>query len=629
MLFYPYWKPCNDMRITPENSMKARTLNILMTVLAAAVCLLVAGCPKDPIIKGPRIGERTIIVPTHHVGTVSQFAQLVGGRMLPVRGYGVIGGLGKDGSSQIPPHLRNYLIQYLRRRNIGSRRAGTENLPPERILRDMDTAIVEISGSIPSCAPKGRLFDVQIRAIGSQVRSLEGGVLYEAELRLATANVTAPGRGSKVLATAAGPVFVNPFVDETKVVELVKLRQGRVIGGGKSTGQRSVSLQLLNPDFSRAAVIQRSINERFQRPGKPRVANAKSSGMVSITIPPEWQRDYLHFLELVMHMSLQTSGGKWEQRARQVVSAMTLPKANHDALSLVLEAMGRRAIPMISTHYTDADPYVSYYSARAGMRLGDLVAAPEVILKAAASPGSPLRNEAIKELGRHPRYIRSLSVLTKTLDNSDNMIRVMAYESLRKIGRSSAVMTIPLGDFHLDIVKSKGRGVVYATQSETPRVVLFGGDMVVTRPMYFSGLQGLVTVNSATGDKYVTMFRKVGSSGRISPAFKIDPSARALICALGREAKTGQGSMKVADLDDNGKPKRDSSGQIVYKMADVKGLGLNYGQVVTVLHRLCKQGSLASDDASAPTRFVLQKPKELEDFLRRALDTGRPNITPN
>ena len=229
MLFYPYWKPCNDMRITPENSMKARTLNILMTVLAAAVCLLVAGCPKDPIIKGPRIGERTIIVPTHHVGTVSQFAQLVGGRMLPVRGYGVIGGLGKDGSSQIPPHLRNYLIQYLRRRNIGSRRAGTENLPPERILRDMDTAIVEISGSIPSCAPKGRLFDVQIRAIGSQVRSLEGGVLYEAELRLATANVTAPGRGSKVLATAAGPVFVNPFVDETKVVELVKLRQGRVI----------------------------------------------------------------------------------------------------------------------------------------------------------------------------------------------------------------------------------------------------------------------------------------------------------------------------------------------------------------------------------------------------------------
>jgi hypothetical protein len=147
--------------------------------------------------------------------------------------------------------------------------------------------------------------------------------------------------------------------------------------------------------------------------------------------------------------------------------------------------------------------------------------------------------------------------------------------------------------------------------------------------MYFSGLQGLVTVNSATGDKYVTMFRKVGSSGRISPAFKIDPSARALICALGREAKTGQGSMKVADLDDNGKPKRDSSGQIVYKMADVKGLGLNYGQVVTVLHRLCKQGSLASDDASAPTRFVLQKPKELEDFLRRALDTGRPNITPN
>ncbi|MDP6637300.1 MAG: flagellar basal body P-ring protein FlgI [Phycisphaerae bacterium] len=596
------------------------------TALTVAVCLLTAGCPKSRI-DGPSVGDRTIIVPTHHRGTVSEFARLVGSRMLPVRGYGVVGGLGKDGSSQIPSHLRNYLIQYLRRRDIGSRKAGMEELPPERILRDMDTAIVEISGLIPSCAPKGRLFDVQIRAIGSQVRSLEGGVLYEAELRLATGNVTAPDRGSKILATAGGSVFVNPFIDETKASELVKLRAGRVIGGGKTFDRRSIRLQLLNPDFTRAAVIQRSINERFQRPGKPRVANAKGSDAVSITIPLEWRGDYLHFLDLVTHMSLQTAGGRWEKRAREVARAMTLPKANHDELSLVWEAMGRRAIPIISTHYTDADPFISYYSARAGMRLGDLVAAPEVILRVAASPGSPLRTEALQELGRHPRFIRSLPILRKTLNDNDDIIRVIAYESLRKIGRNSAVMTIPVGEFYLDIVRSEGHGAIYATQSEKSRVVLFGGDMVLTQPIYFSGLQNLVTINAAAKDKYITVFRKVGTSGRISPAFKIMPTAKALIMALGQQAKSGQGVLMTPDLDIEGKPKRDSAGGIVYKRASVKGLGFSYGQVVTILHRLCKQGSLASDNASAPTKFVLQKPKGLQEFLRGATDTGRPNIT--
>ena len=126
-----------------------------------------------------------------------------------------------------------------------------------------------------------------------------------------------------------------------------------------------------------------------------------------------------------------------------------------------------------------------------------MVAAPEVILRAASSPGSPLRNEAIKELGRHPRYIRSLSVLRKILDDPDDMLRVIAYESLRKIGRNSAVMTIPVGDFYLDIVNSKRQDVIYATQSESSRIVLFGSNMAVMRPVYFTALQNLLTVNAA------------------------------------------------------------------------------------------------------------------------------------
>jgi flagellar basal body P-ring protein FlgI len=607
----------------PEKKMK----NSLVTVLAVAVCLFSAGCSKKKVNPGANVGERTIVIPTHHAGTVMQYARLAGNRTLPVRGYGIVGALGKNGSSQIPPQLRNYLIQYLRRRDIGSKKAGLGNLPPERILRDMDTAIVEISGSIPACAPKGKAFDVQIRAIGSQVKSLEGGVLYGAELRLATSTITAPNRGSKILATAAGPVFVNPFIDETKVAELVKLRDGRVIGGGQASNSRPVLLQMLEPDFSRAAVIQRSINERFQRPGKPRVANAKGSDVVSIDIPPEWRKDYEHFLDLVMHMPLQSAGGQWERKARQIAHAMTLPEANHNELSLVWEAMGRRAIPILGKYYTQADPFVSYYSARAGMRLGDLVAAPEIILRTASSPGNPLRGEAIKELGRHRQYIRAIAVLRKTLDDSNDILRIMAYESLKKIGRSSSVMTIPVGDFHLDLVESDGRGLIYATQSEDSRIVLMGKGMSLIRPIYFTCLQDLLTLNASKKEKYVTIFRKIGQTGRISPAFKIAPSAKSLVRAMGHQAVLGEATLMVPDRGADRKPKRDSDGQIVYKMANVKGLGLSYGQVVAVLYRLCKQGAIVSDGGGKPAKFVLQKPADLQEFLRDAMETGRPNVT--
>jgi hypothetical protein len=612
------------MRIMPVKKMEKS----LATILMFAVCLSISGCPDEPVItKGPTVGERTIVVPTHHMGTVLQYARLVGSRMLPVRGYGVVGGLGKDGSSQVPSYLRNYLIQYLRRKNIGSRKAGLEKLSPERILRDMDTAIVEISGFIPSCAPKGKIFDVKIRAIGSQVRSLEGGVLYEAELKLATDGVNVPSRGSKIIATAAGPVFVNPFIDEKNVAELVRLRDGRVIGGGKVKAARPIRLQLMTPDFSRAMVIQRSINERFQRPGEPRVANGKGSDGVAITIPPQWRHEYIHFLELVTHLSLQNGVGQWERHARGIAKAMKLPKANHEELSLVWEAMGRRAIPVISTSYTDADPFISYYSARAGMRLGDMVAAPEVILRAAASPGSPLRNEAVKELGRYPRFVQALSILRKTLDDKDGMLRIIAYESLLKIGRNSAVMTIPVGNFYLDIVDSKRQDIIYATQSGTSRIALFGTNMEVMRPIYFSALQDLLTINAATADKYITMFRKVGTGSRISPAFKIEPKVKSLIRAIGQKAKNGQGMLMLPDLDSEGKPKRDKDGQIVYKKASIKGLGLNYGQLVTILYRLSKQSALVSSETSKPAKFVLQKPAGLQEFLRSTVDSGRPNIT--
>ena len=563
----------------------------LFVALMLAGCAAVAGCPNDR-----KIEADTYVPPPHQVGTVAEYARLVGGTLLPVRGYGLVVGLGKDGSTQVPPHLRKYFTKYLRVRKLGSERAGTAHVPPSRVLRDPDTAVVEISGFIPPGAPVGRRFEIQVRAVSGEVRSLSGGVLMPAELRLAAGSGSDPERGSKVFAVVDGSIFVNPFLDESKASDQAKLREGRVVGGGKVRAARAIRLQLLNADYVRARLIQRIVNERFQKPGGPRVANARDSSTIELTVPPAWRTEYEHFLQLVTHLPLRSATGGRERHAMEIGRAMELPTADHEQLSLVWEAMGKEVLPVIGRFYTSRNPYVSYYSARAGLRLGDTAGAPEVVFQAARTARSEAQLEAISELGRHRRLVQATSVLQELLQDKNDVVRVAAYDALRNRGTSSAVASIELGggNFSLDLVPSRQRYTIYATQTGYPGIVLFGRDMPVIRPVFFTTPRNLVTINANKAGDELTVFRKVGHSGRTSPPFKVDPHVRSLVKRLGTRA--------VPDEDGN-----------------VKGLGLTYGQVVAVLYRMCDEGSI-------PAKFVLQEPTGLQQFLRTAATVGRPNM---
>ena len=589
--------------------------NCLLIPVIVALCAAVGGCSEglDEMLgrsKAPD-PENIYVPPPYQIGTVAEYARMEGGTLLPVKGYGLVVGLGKDGSEQVPPHLKKYFIKYLHLRGVGSEREGTVGVTPERVLRDLDTAVVEINGFIPPGAPKGQSFSVQVRAVSGDVRSLDGGTLWEADMRLAVGITSRdPERGkSKILATAQGTVFVNPFLDDRKMADRVKQRQGRTIGGGKVQYSRPIRLQLLMADFARANHIQRRVNERFQKPGAAKVANAKNSSRIDITVPQFWQHDYEHFLQLVMHLPLQADRGQWEKHARDVVQAMDLPSANHGELSLVLEAIGRRVLPIISAYYANRNPYVAYYSARAALRLGDMAGAPEVLIRLATTSGSALQIEAIRELGRQPLPTRATPVLQGLLDDENDLVCVAAYEALRKRGDSVAVTTMELagGEFQLDLVTSRRKYVIYATQADEARIALFGRDMVVSRPVFFTSPRRLVTINANKAGDSLAVFRSLRRSGKISPPFKVDPHVRSLIAALGERAEHGEVELELAD------PAQDERER-------VKGLGLTYGQVVAVLHRMCSQRSI-------PAKFVLQKPPKVQQFFRRTTTVGRPNIT--
>ncbi len=535
-----------------------------------------------------------LIIPPGIAGTVAEFADLVGGQPLPVRGYGVVVGLGQAGSSEVPPNLRKVLVQQMLRARLHSPIAGTQGLTPARMLADKDTAVVAVMGSIPPAAPVGTHFDVFVEAIPqTQTLSLDGGVLMSTEMSLALSRGIDVRRQNFTWGIARGAIFVNPFIDRSKPVPDAALRRGSIPGGGTVVKARGVRLELRAPDYRMAEIIQRRLNQRFG--AQEKVATAKTPSLINLTIPRAWRKNYRHFLRLVMHTYLLGGSGAEEEHAKQLARAILLPTARHEDISLVWEAMGRQVLPVLQSLYASDNPGAGFYAARAGLCLEDPLALEPMMLFAQKAK-SPYQIPAIRELGRARRFVRPVPLLRDLLSSEDELVRTAAYEALlERGGGGGAIRRRDIsGQFTLDVVETKGRFVVYASRSGSSRIVLFGRHMPVRLPVFYSAPDELVTITAEAKDRKLTVFRKIPRTGQMSDAFKVNPTVADLVRTLGSL------------------PTRDVNGRIA-------GLGLTYSQVVGVLYGLCKEGHI-------PARFVLQTSPEVRRIYISTPGAGRPDM---
>jgi hypothetical protein len=431
-----------------------------------------------------------------------------------------------------------------------------------------------VDGAIPPGAPPGTKFDVHVGALPTtDTKNLDGGALLPSEMRLAVGGVVVPGGPTKPMATAGGDTFLNPFLDPNKPQDLVKQREGRIIGGGSVLEANPIRLLLYQADHARAQHIQRRLNERFGE--REPVASAKSSSAIEVTVPRSHRANYEHFLQLVMHLPMVMNQGAAEAHARHIAEAMPLPTADHNELALVWEAIGKQSLPIVQGLYASRNPSVAFHAARTGLRLEDESLAGDVILRFAESGGSPLQISAIEELGRAPGFLRASAVLHKLIDDENDLVRVAAYEAMLRRGDRSLITRVDVGkQFALDLVSSGRSYAIYATQTREPRIVLFGKDMAVCRPVYFDLPDDLVIVRAYREDEKLTIFRRIPRTGKYSDTFQTDFSVRTLITTLGLPSQRGPGG-------------------------NIMGLNFSYGQVVRILYRMCK-----AEDINA--RFVLQ-----------------------
>lgn len=566
-----------------------RNRGLHAVIVLSGVLVMSAGC-KNHRIQPTTQSMQSFAPPSGISETVAGYADLVGGNAMQVGGSGVVIGLGDAGSSEVPSHLRDYLIQQMSKHEVGSHLSGKGHVTPARILADKDTAVVSVSGFIPPAAPVGTRFDVRVESLPrTQTLSLDGGILMTTDMQMFM--ITSVGRmaQTKPLAASRGAVFVNPFIDRVKEGAQADLRSGRIPNGGVVITSRPVRLELRRPDYRMSRLIERRVNERFGE--GQRVAVAKTPSIIELQIPRSYRDDYIHFLNLVMHIYISGPTGGEERYARRLTQDILLPMARHEDIALVWESAGRQGLPIIRELYTSSDPAAAFYSARTGLRLNDTMAV-DVMVSIANRANSPFQIPALEEIGKASWSSQGLETLKRMLSSKNELLKVSAYEALVKHGSRDVIRRWDIsGRFVVDEVETEGDYAIYATVSGQPRIVLFGKAMPLNRPVFYCPDDELVTIDASRSDKKVMVYRKIPGSQRQSDPFYVDPRVDEFIRTLG--------SRPIRGADGN-----------------IEGLGLTYSQVVGVLYGLCKGDHI-------PAKFVLQRSDALQRIYTSVPAAGR------
>ena len=556
--------------------MRNRGLHAAIILIGALA--VSAGCESNQIKPVSRSVRASL--PPGIAETVAGYADLIGGNAMLVRGPGVVIALGDNGSAEIPSHLQKYLIKQMSKHKVGSHRAGMRRVPPSRILADKDTAVVVVSGFIPPAAPIGTRFDVRVEALPrTQTLSLVGGILMTTEMHMSMITSVGSEARTKTLAHSRGAVFVNPFIDRAAEGVQARLRAGRVPNGGVVVKSRPVRLELRRADYRISRLIQRRINQRFGEGRK--VAVAKTPSIIELKIPRSYRNNYVHFLNLVMHVYVSGPTGSEERYVRRLARDILLPTARHEDIALAWEAAGRHVLPIIRKLYVSPDPTVAFYSTRTGLRLNDTLAA-DVMIRIATHANSPFQIPAVEELGKARRFAQPLAMLKRMLSSKNELLKVAAYEALLKHGSRRVIRRYDIsGQFTVDEVETEGDYAIYATVSGKPKIVLFGRNIPLNRPLFYCPKDEMVTMDASRTDRKVMVYRRIPGTQRQSDPFYVVPRVTDFIRTLG--------SRPIRGPDGN-----------------IEGLGLTYSQVVGVLYGLCKGEHI-------PAKFVLQR----SDAMRR------------
>ena len=610
-----------------------RTGGVFLTACVVVMGMM-GGCPRmqkfmqrnDPV---PAARASTPVnirdIPSPLRGTIGGEATIIGNEATLVSGIGFVVGLNGTGGLTIPEQYAAHLEREMSLNGVSiandNGRSPISGRSPRALLQDPNTAAVIVQAAIPPGAQAGEKFDLYVRAINAT--SLEGGKLWSTEMRIGPPSSFGNPQ-ARIIAAAKGPIFLNPFAEPGGSFDGITRDVGRVLNGGTVTFPTEIQIVLDNPSHQRARLITSAINSAFpMRPGdREPTARGKDESLVLVRVPAKFRDRHNDFINLLSHITIDQSYP--ELFARRY--AMTLKSDPYLAsdMSWCLQALGERSVPFLQDLYDTPEAAPRLSALRAGAGLDDPQAA-EYLQDIAVNGPENLRTDAIalmSQINGRPAIDRTLR---KLLESEKLSIRIEAYEGLidrainarkrqilnhlaagdRRPGESpdltldqvdvlanTWVPTDPIrgigrqlvaGKFFLDIVPF-GEPLIYITQQDIPRIVLFGKDMEIKRPLLASAWSDrlMLTADSATDD--VRLYYRDDATRRTTVNNKTPTAIPELVKFLANEPNAGGRNT---------------------------GLGFSYSQVVGALYELY-------DDDGISAYFTTEQDRLLADLLASA-----------
>jgi len=216
-----------------------------------------------------------VMPPAFGQSRIKDIATIGGVRENGLVGTGIVAGLAGTGDSPAFPATGQSLRGMLQRQGVAS---------PDQTIRSRAAAIVSVSAALPPFAQPGTRIDVAIGVLGDAM-SLQGGLLQPTPL---------VGPDGEVYAVAQGAVSIGGFSAAGSaqsvtqgVVATAHITGGAVVERAPKfdlNRQATVTISLLNPDFSLARQVARAINAGLHA----EVAHMLDNANIEVTVPPSY-----------------------------------------------------------------------------------------------------------------------------------------------------------------------------------------------------------------------------------------------------------------------------------------------------------------------------------------------------
>lgn len=615
--------------------------------LAAAVALVLLGgvACSGPAPKSRQVSPGVIRdVPPVLRGTIGSTATLRKADPILVSGYGLVVGLAGTGGGDLDPRTAATMERQLGLKGIARSATGLEGTPlegmtPQQVLQSKDVAVVVVYAAVSPGSPLGSTFDVYVRAVnkGPDI-SLEGGLLWTTDLQVGP---PAPmdGYQTRKLATARGPVFVNPFAEPGTRGRMSR-HDGRILSGGVVTNPMDLELILNSDSHSLATAVTRAVNNRFPAgPGEDVTARGRSPRVINVTIPTAYRHRAQDFINLLMHTRVdQTAAPEF---AKQYVETLRSQPYLSEDLRWALEALPQKtALPFLRDLYDSPQERERWAALRAGAGLGDPLSAPR--LKQLAKEGASLmRTGAISLLGRLSAGPTIDLALQEQLGSDLLRVRVAAYEALvgraereqlrrwqaqqryrhsptqvqiseRAFDEARAQLELSAnspqgierrlveGKFLLDLVP-QGEPLIYIAQQGRPRITVFGRGVELRRPLLISAWGG-EDAPSGSPD--------LGGIPKLPRLMLVADSATDDIRILYRfpdRYSEGGDPIPGRTMTSTTKPDLASLVELLARQPSPQdprpGFGMSYSEVVGSIYAIHRQGGLNASLAIEEDRF--------------------------